>query len=151
MKLSEAGLLSSLVVPQCSQKLRDSKNRVCYLGGALVSIGAINLDDSNISEEEALYARLSKEWPILRKRLEKPKCGVPHTDTHLIGWTSKSVMEIIWSLNDTMKWTRPQISAWVATIEDEDEAEKAVQAAKVAIATVEAPTSTYLLDVACKG
>ena len=43
MRLSEAGLLGTMAVGRCEGKL-IYKGKACFLGGALLAIGAIKLD-----------------------------------------------------------------------------------------------------------
>ena len=113
MKLSEAALLGNMALPRTELHLMDG-GKACFLGGALLSIGAIELGTLTYGQQVQAYARLVQEWPFLNTHITD-SMKLPHSfcpDT--------KIQTIIWWLNDTLKWTRPQIAAWVASIESSE-------------------------------
>jgi len=102
MKLSEAILLGSVGSKQGfgASSLHSYSQRKCALGAAILAVG---IDDT-------FYA-LVAVWPWLNNKMICPDCN----DTHIT-----IIKDVIWHLNDDHRWTRPQIAAWVATIEPSD-------------------------------
>lgn len=104
MKLSEAILLGSIGTNQGFGGLIDKQGRTCALGAALVAIGGIGEDfvtDNVIN---------SQGWAWIQHIQAKCPCGCVVYSSFII--------YIITHLNDHKKWTRPQIAAWVASLEE---------------------------------
>lgn len=104
MKLSEAIRLGAMLKPQGRRGFFDGGN-TCALGAAADAIGRLNdLLDGRFLE--------SKEWPLLSEMAAHP----------VTLWT-RSVWDVVTSMNDIFGWTREQIADWVETIEREREAQ----------------------------
>ena len=112
MKLSEAILLGSVGTKQAFGSLRTTDGATCALGAAMVGSGW----DEDEMTEITTYAHLSDKFPITKKFVP-----LPYSDNFVGGIHPLGI--IIPYLNDKCKWTRPQIAAWVATIEDQLEQE----------------------------
>lgn len=109
MKLSEAILLGSVGTEQACGSLMTRDGKTCALGAALVATG---YQFSGKDRDDLLgYMTVEQQWPWARNPVEHP---VRHT-------FGQDAIDIIWSLNDNYGWTRPQIAAWVASIEPQDE------------------------------
>lgn len=111
MKLSEAILLGSVETEQGFGPFSiytDGKTK-CALGAALVAVGA---EVTNNSPNP--YVIVDQHWPWTYT-----------THVNYPGQSEKGrvirALTAIWTLNDQDKWTRPQIAAWVATIEPKEE------------------------------
>ena len=107
MKLSEAILLGSIGSKQgfgAMSSHKDSKDR-CAIGAALLAV----------NQETDFLPRFQLEvvWPWVQKLvpLVEGTCSFTKDKTH------GQVYMIIWQLNDILRWTRPQIAAWVTSIE----------------------------------
>ena len=113
MKLSEAILLGSVGSEQGSGLLSiyKSSEKKCALGAALLATGLI-MEQSEESLADWSYERLRMMWPWLRERASCHLCQDGFVTSRLA---------CVWHLNDIHKWTRPQIAAWVATIEPEED------------------------------
>jgi len=95
MKLSEAILLGSIGTLQGTGNTtayKESPTR-CVIGAALFAIGR---ECSMHDDLYKPYILLLEIWPWLEEQGYSPKC--------------------LWLKNDE-GWTRPQIAAWIATIE----------------------------------
>ena len=101
MKLSEAILLGSIGTGQCYADLTDGRGNSCALGAALSAIGKL----------KEQYPALWAAWPWVKTLRVKNPSGDKNV------YREATVEDMIWDLNDTAKWTRPQIAAWVASIE----------------------------------
>lgn len=115
MKLSEAILLGSVGSKQGYGILSinpNTKDRfgLCAMGAALFAIGYkgfgfYSMDDTSMKT-------IIKTWPWT----ETPINGEPLG----LGPGTSPVYGIIWRLNDNLLWTRPQIAAWIASIEPQE-------------------------------
>lgn len=102
MKLSEAIRLGAGLTVSSQYKRPEG---ACALQAACLAMG------------------LPKEkWPWLDTP-ESPWAWINNRNTSPVDGSQRRIMEIIWSLNDTHKWTRYQIAEWVATIEPRGEAQ----------------------------
>ncbi len=107
MDLSEAMLLGAMLSKQCFGRLTYSKRgpdgevsviRACALGSALHAAGAVS------RRNPARY------FQVLNHVVHGP-CECPN---YYYGYTVESA---VIHLNDTHKWTRERIAAWVRTVE----------------------------------
>ena len=117
MKLSEAILLGSVgsrqgtgihsIVPQ-----NKDSHGLCAMGSALLACGIKEADEwTGIAHIRSLYP-----W-VCKCKVQPPVPVVPD-------YTGKlGVIGIICRLNDLCNWTRPQIAAWIASIEPQEEGE----------------------------
>jgi hypothetical protein len=109
MKLSEAILLGSVSSEQgqgTNSMFRESVKK-CALGAALHAEGTApsrNDDDNNP------YRVVRETWPFVTEYI-----------LHPIEGKKRDLLSIIYNLNDCHGWTRPQIAAWVATVEPQEE------------------------------
>jgi hypothetical protein len=87
--------------------------RKCALGAALHAVGVKTW-------EETAYTAVEKRWPWVRQPLhECPACGIDHYEKlHIQG--PSDYLNMIWILNDVHRMTRPQIAAWVASVEPKE-------------------------------
>lgn len=110
MKLSEAILLGSIGSDQGFGHMSGTKSSEdkCTIGAALLAVGR-EVDITPIYE-------LGVVWPWVTQEVSAPQDVTP-----LENHAEQSVRNYIWWLNDRMKWTRPQIAAWVASIEPQEE------------------------------
>lgn len=110
MKLSEAILLGSIGSDQGFGHMSGTKSSKdkCAIGAALLATG-------REVESNAIY-ELTVVWPWVLQVVPAPH-GVTPLESHV----EQSVRNYIWWLNDRMKWTRPQIAAWVASMEPQEE------------------------------
>ena len=111
MKLSEAILLGSIgSIQGVGPESIDPRNRhkgLCAMGAALYAVNCTgNMWDGMES--------ISHIWPWTNRPEQPPIVlfGRPES--------TYTVQGIIWRLNDLCNWTRPQIAAWVASIEPEE-------------------------------
>jgi hypothetical protein len=111
MKLSEAILLGSIDSPQGygnGAMFKESKAK-CALGTALHAVGQ--------SPSFVEYNLFNSPYNIVMTIW-------PWTETmyldHPVEGRRVSVIHAIYSLNDNCGWTRPQIAAWIATIEPQE-------------------------------
>lgn len=123
MKLSEAILLGSVGSEQGfgPPSILTSYPRKCALGAALLAAGI------ECNHEMGGFTLVTNQWPWSRQIHRPPTkigLGLRFTD---------AVYDIIWRLNDIAKWTRPQIAAWVASIEPQEPATSEVPIASEAI------------------
>lgn len=120
MRLSEAMLLGSVGTQQSTGALRRPGGGTCALGAAFVAAGIHCVEiprgaSLNSGHDEAflINAKASEHarvmWPILNTRVILPVTG-----------TQLLLDQAIIMLNDMYRWTRPQIAAWVATIEQQE-------------------------------
>jgi hypothetical protein len=149
MKLSEAILLGSIESEQgfgSTSALKSSKDKCAY-GAALLAVGQ-EVDDCAIVQAVMI-------WPWITQACTPPVSGYENSLCRAIyglctlpviwpwitqdGWRNITVQNIIWWLNDTLRWTRPQIAAWVATIEPQESL------------LPQDLTSTHLLEVGQQG
>jgi hypothetical protein len=111
MKLSAAILLGSVSTAQgfgVDTAYRNSIDK-CVIGAALAAVGCeVDIEGRDM---ELPYSRIKTLWPWTRERVNAPVDFGPGPLT---------VVTILWRLNDIVKWTRPQIAAWVASIEPQD-------------------------------
>src|SRR5690349_2366375 len=101
MKLSDAILLGSVNNKQAFGFFY-LEGATCAMGAALDAVGKLNRfrQDKNFTNEREV-------WPWAHNtRADCPVCKL-----------NNKVREIVAHLNNTHGWTRPQIAAWVATIE----------------------------------
>lgn len=116
MKLSEAILLGSIGTEQGRGNLLDHNGRTCAMGAAYIAAG-FKLKPTRYDGGEENYifnansvANAINLWPYLTKKVMHP-----------ILEYSNTLVRVIEDLNDCDRWTRPQIAAWVATVEPKDE------------------------------
>lgn len=124
MKLSEAILLGSVGSGQARAMLRDQLGNTCAMGAALLAanlMSASHVSDGEETGESKLYRAAEKKWPVLKEMICQVQC--PSFKIPAKSWP---LLLVITRLNDIDKWTRPQIAAWVATIEEEYEKQQAV-------------------------
>ncbi len=101
MKLSDAIRLGAMLKPQGFNGIADGPTS-CALTAAAEAVG--------VKARMALhpdYHVLMDRFPVLRQPGSCPLC-----DGAFI-----RVMDVVWDLNDTHRWTRDQIADWVATVE----------------------------------
>ena len=109
MRLSEAILLGSVGTKQGfgPWAIHGGSVEKCALGSALYAVG-----ESVIVCTRA-YDKIKELWPWVQTSIPTPEVlkGI-----HFINGDreKRRVMELIWALNDVVRWTRPQIAAWVA-------------------------------------
>jgi hypothetical protein len=111
MLLSEAILLGSVSTEQGFgvDSIEQESPRKCALGAALHVVG--------YAKGHSFHG-ISQNWPwATRQSAICPVCDNIHK-AH--GHVVSNVMNAIWILNDCHKWTRPQIAAWVASIEPQE-------------------------------
>jgi len=105
VKLSEAILLGSIGSEQGFGAYSGYKNapRKCAIGAALLAT-------HNETEDLPIF-ELEKIWPwTTSRKFTSPVDSFPSNIPFCVS-------NMIWYLNDSYRWTRPQIAAWVATIE----------------------------------
>lgn len=110
MKLSEAIRLGASAIPW------SYGYDGCAIGAAVYAIGRHRLWRQS---EDPVYEEAEREWPFLRRDYAHPLSG-----------EISPLLTIIGHLNGFSipgPWTRPQIAAWVATIEPAEEAVVEVQ------------------------
>ena len=107
MLLSEAILLGSVGSKQGFGIASGdpASNQKCVIGAALFAVGVKRSSD--------YFAELLKWWPWVNKETTIPSVI---NGSYLIA-RDRTVLNILWKLNDTARWSRPQIAAWVATEE----------------------------------
>ncbi len=115
MKLSEAILLGSIGSEQGTgtQSANPHNKELCAIGAAMLAVGAESPNDLG----SEYMGMLRQYWPWTQTTL------VPLPNKLQGNGVTGTVIEVyrlIWRLNDTLHWTRPQIAAWVATIEPQD-------------------------------
>lgn len=105
--LSDAILLGSVGTEQGygPGSVHSSSNKKCAMGAALFAVGAC------VSSNMEGLDKITEYWPWTRTYVDAP-CTIRGEDIR-----QKPVYSIIWQLNDKAHWTRPQIAAWVATLE----------------------------------
>lgn len=105
MKLSEAILLGSVGSEQGFGRVVDG-DRACAIGAALLAIGVTQLGLEWNCEDPRQHGspRLVDNWPWTNSLSRCPHCSTHNTVSYIISW----------HLNDSHRWTRPQIAAWVA-------------------------------------
>jgi len=121
MKLSEAILLGSTMSPQrfgpaCKGDPPEDKRR-CVIEAAVEAIGEpahVSNDRRWFGVDVTNYRALWKAWPWCATH--KPQYSCPHAVCGL----PSPVWPLLFHLNDVHHWTRPEIAAWVATIEPQD-------------------------------
>jgi len=103
MKLSEAIRLGAMTAPQ---RYHGLNNGLCALEAGLVGIGYPHLH----------WAETSLIWPWVRNPGECPACNV-HQKYHVsvLKW-----YKIFTHLNDTHRWTREKIAAFVEMVEPKE-------------------------------
>ena len=111
MKLSEAILLGSIGSEQGfgPSGMNTSSPTKCTMASALFARGINATFDNGLDIIVELYPWLNTDV--------MPPVALP--DYHHGPYITRptSIHGIIWRLNDILKWTRPQIAAWVATQE----------------------------------
>lgn len=121
MKLSEAILLGSVGTTQGfgpDSIFRNEEGR-CALGAALAAVGQeCDLVDRVVKNP---YNLIRKLWPWVNSRIAMPSILTRRHD----GFLFDTVETIIWKLNDIVKMPRPEIAAWVATLENQLEMDPA--------------------------
>jgi hypothetical protein len=115
MKLSEAILLGSIstkqgfdftcIDPDCATP--------CVIGTAMYAVG-IHLGSDEAKNNA--FSMFWETWPWLRQMVN----GNIVRFKHPMKKYEAGVTQILYSLNDTFRWTRPQIAAWVATVEPQE-------------------------------
>jgi hypothetical protein len=78
----------------------------CALGAALTAIGECT-PCHNQGVDAGPYIKITDIWPWTHNHVVNP------TDNSRIP-AAIDIRTMIWMLNDSAKWTRPQIAAWVA-------------------------------------
>ena len=111
MKLNEAILLGSIGSEQGfgPDSMATKSPTKCAMGGALFARGVDATFDNGLDMITKLYP-----W-LLNQVL--PPVTLPDTSHGRIIDKPICIHGVIWRLNDILKWTRPQIAAWVATQE----------------------------------
>jgi hypothetical protein len=106
MKLSEAILLGSVGSEQGFEYETGTpiSSKKCALGAALLAVNRQTENPCHI---------IMQQWPWTAELVTLPVV-MPIYSKGLIDMT---VVNAIWMLNDKARWTRPQIAAWVASIE----------------------------------
>ena len=109
MKASEALILGSTMVPQGfgGHSIMDG-TKPCALGTIALVTGILAF--SNITN---IYSNLRRGFPFLGVEAACPACRYGDKPTPY----NNTVDEITWHLNDTHKWTRPQIAEWLKQYE----------------------------------
>jgi hypothetical protein len=97
MELSEAIILGSVGTEQGFGPYQNNDTHACALKAALIAVG----------RGHDHWAKSAKQWPWINKGPWACPEGGEYMD----------IQAVIFVLNDRYKWTRPQIAAWVATIE----------------------------------
>lgn len=121
MKLSEAIILGSVGSKQgfgflsVDPEYRETEG-LCALGAALFA-----------TNNKGHMANITKVWPWTRRVIDHRIPGIPSL--------GQSICGTIWRINDTLRWTRPQIAAWVASIEPDELPEKTVDSRQYTGAT----------------
>lgn len=112
MKLSEAILLGSVGTEQAygCNAIMPNGQATCALGAALFAIG------ESLSEWREGMPKVSARWPWADEMVPIPSVIGGNCARDGI-YLSGAVYDLIWRLNDSAKWTRPQIAAWVAELE----------------------------------
>lgn len=102
MKLSEAIRLGAMLKPQAHLGFFDGQG-TCAIGAANDAIGHLN---------DLLLGRFVefKEWPVF---------NMPVTDP-VTQWPTR-LWDAVVTLNDTHRWTRERIAAWVEGIESQQD------------------------------
>ncbi len=113
MKLSEAILLGSIGTEQGFGPASMYVGNRCAMGAALFSI--TDVPNNNLDGLE----RMGRHWPWI-DHLCVPAPADIFSQSIALGQPCR-IVSLIWMLNDLCKWTRPQIAAWVATIEPQNE------------------------------
>ena len=99
MKLSEAINIGSLLHPQ-AHTFRSGQG-TCALEAAADAVGVTGI---------YRWQDVCKKWPwVLTTRMDCP-CGQCQRKYYM-------VRDLIYVLNDSHRWPRPRIAAWVATLE----------------------------------
>ncbi len=106
MKLSEAILLGSVGTEQ-AHSYAAGKGKACALEAAVIAIGKPK------SEWERVGVTYW-DWTNV-------KSPCPHKNWYGQCKEHDTIGDIIWHLNDNHEWTRPQIAAWVASVEPQEE------------------------------
>jgi len=109
-RLHEAILLGSLGTEQGYGATAMYGEATCAMGAALAAVGIRVLSNLEGLNE------ITRLWSWTNRRVPVPCCLIPHMAPDL----DEPVYSIIWRLNDTAKWTRPQIAAWVVSVEPQD-------------------------------
>lgn len=112
MKLSEAILLGSIGTEQAFGVLKTTDGRTCALGAAMTAMG-MNLEGLDELTRWKLFRDIASCWPVTKVHAQCPACN----------WGPVTVEAGIWHLNDKHGWPRPQIAAWVATLEEHIESQ----------------------------
>jgi hypothetical protein len=103
MKLSEAILLGSVGTEQGFGPYQNSGGKACALKAAITACGH--------SKKHWAYAE--QLWPWTKQIFSVDP----------VEGERRPVFDIVFILNDVHQWTRPQIAAWVASIEPQLEQE----------------------------
>lgn len=109
MKLSEAILLGSVGTEQgygCDAIMPNGQ-ATCALGAALFAEG-VKLGDWVVGMQV-----VTQRWPWTLMITPFPEVLTKHG----LFMGHDCIYSMIWRLNDIAKWTRPQIAAWVADLE----------------------------------
>ena len=106
MKLSDAVRLGSMMKPQAF--FGNDNAGTCALGAAAEAVG-IPHHYSGKNYNDPDYGKLRMEFPILSIERDCP-CGV-------CTFKGRLLMDIIWFLNDTHRWTRERIADYIETVE----------------------------------
>jgi len=118
MKLSEAIRLGAMIRPQgfhsMFQRGRDGRLLSCALGAAWEASGSGCVPEFGIS---GVVKDLTLRFPILKMTVLVPK-------ELNFGTFPCSIQEIIFALNDNLRWTREQIADYVAEVEAMSETKK---------------------------
>ena len=111
MRLSEAILLGSVGSKQGfgPRSMYSNSPTKCAMGAALF-VSGIKVNDENGNDE------VEKLWPWVATYVTPPIKIRSHKNS-VYDRDQIRILGVIWRLNDWLKWTRPQIAAWVATQE----------------------------------
>ena len=113
MKLSEAILLGSVGSEQgfgVNSVLTNSPTK-CVMGAALHAVGI------NVTVSFKAYSLLPEAWPWVNQVIDVPIIAQPQSGAFLGDATRQPIWNVLWMLNDIARWTRPQVAAWVAELE----------------------------------
>lgn len=110
MKLSEAIRLGAMLKPQAFNS--SGREGSCALRAAADASGLQDDLHSLLA-----YEGLKRRYPVLLRPV--PACPV----CWCWGTEDAHVLDIVWHLNDSHRWTRERIADWVATVEPAEPSE----------------------------
>ena len=107
MKLSEAILLGSISTKQGfgPMSIYTESQEKCAFGAALVAIN----EEYSYSKGSCgrVYTRILELWPWLVRKIDESNSPVSPLN-------GDTILNTIWRVNDTYRWSRPRIAQWVA-------------------------------------